>query len=206
MRPRISRDGTAGSFRWRIWLILGLLLTAGAGLLAQAAHLQLYQHDFYTSQGNQRFARVVAITAHRGMITDRNGEPLAISTPVDSVWVNPQELAPASDQIPRLAQALKLDRQELAQRVTSNMDREFLYVARQLPPADAEKVRDLAIPGVYLKREYRRYYPSGEVTSQMLGFTNVDDAGQEGLELAFDQWLAGTDGSKRVIQDGFHRA
>jgi cell division protein FtsI (penicillin-binding protein 3) len=182
-----------------------LLLTAGVGLLAQAAHLQLYRHDFYASEGNERFSRVTTITAHRGMITDRNGEPLAISTPVDSVWVNPQELAPVSEQIPRLAQALKLDRQQLTQRITSNEDREFLYVARQLPPADAEKVRALGIPGVYLKREYRRYYPSGEVTGQALGFTNIDDAGQEGLELAFDHWLAGTDGAKRVIQDAYQR-
>ena len=205
MRARNPRDRTVGSFRWRVWLILGLLLTAGAGLLAQAAHLQLYRHDFYASEGNERFSRVATITAHRGMITDRNGEPLAISTPVDSVWVNPQELAPVPEQIPRLAKALKLDRQELVQRVTSNEDRQFLYVARHLPPIEAEKIRALGITGVYLKREYRRYYPSGEVTGQMLGFTNVDDAGQEGLELAFDHWLAGTDGAKRVIQDGYQR-
>ncbi len=205
MRARTPPDRTAGSFGWRVWLVLGLLLMAGAGLLAQAAHLQLYRHDFYASEGNERFSRVATITAHRGMITDRNGEPLAISTPVDSVWVNPQELAPVPEQIPRLAKALKLNRQELVQRITSNEDRQFLYVARHLPPAEAEKIRDLGITGVYLKREYRRYYPSGEVTGQMLGFTNVDDAGQEGLELAFDHWLAGTDGSKRVIQDGFQR-
>jgi cell division protein FtsI (penicillin-binding protein 3) len=205
MRARNPRDRTAGSFRWRVWLILALLLTAGAGLLAQAAHLQLYRHDFYAAAGNDRFSRVATITAHRGMITDRNGEPLAISTPVDSVWVNPQELAPVPEQIPLLAKALKLDRQELLQRVTSNEDRQFLYVARHLPPAEAEKIRALGITGVYLKREYRRYYPSGEVTGQLLGFTNVDDAGQEGLELAFDHWLAGTDGAKRVIQDGYQR-
>jgi cell division protein FtsI (penicillin-binding protein 3) len=206
MSARNPRDRTAGSFRWRAWLVLGLLGTAGTLLLAQAAYLQLYRHDFFASEGNERFSRVTTIAAHRGMITDRNGEPLAISTPVDSVWVNPKELALASEQIPRLAQTLKLDRQQLAQRITSNEDREFLYVARQLPPAEAAKVRDLAIPGVYLKREYRRYYPSGEVTGQMLGFTNIDDAGQEGLELAFDHWLAGTDGAKRVIQDGYQRA
>jgi cell division protein FtsI (penicillin-binding protein 3) len=205
MRPRNPRDRTAGSFRWRVWLILALLVTAGAGLLAQAAHLQLYRHDFYASEGNERFSRVATITAHRGMITDRNGEPLAISTPVDSVWVNPQELAAVSDQLPRLAQTLQLDPHELAQRIASNEDRQFLYLVRQLPPAEAQKVRNLGIPGVYLKREYRRYYPSGEVTSQVLGFTNVDDAGQEGLELAFDHWLAGTDGAKRVIQDGYQR-
>ena len=103
MKPRNPRDRTAGSFRWRVWLVLGLLVTAGLGLLAQAAHLQLYRHDFYASEGNERFSRVATITAHRGMITDRNGEPLAISTPVDSVWVNPQELAPVSERIPALA-------------------------------------------------------------------------------------------------------
>ncbi len=205
MKSRNPRDRTAGSFRWRAWLILGLLLVAGLGLLGQAAHLQLYQHDFYATEGNERFSRITSVTAHRGMITDRNGEPLAISTPVDSVWVNPQQLSKVPEQIPHLAQSLKLDRQELVQRVTSNEDRQFLYVARHLPPADAQKVRDLGIPGVYLKREYRRYYPSGEVTGQMLGFTDVDDAGQEGVELSFDHWLAGTDGAKRVIQDGFQR-
>ena len=193
------------TYRWRSTVVLGLVVLGAIGLAARAVELQLVDHGFLAKQGDQRSMRVVKIAAHRGAITDRNGEPLAISTPVDSVWVNPQELALASDQIPRLAQALKLERQELAQRVTSNEDRQFLYLVRHLPPAEAQKVRNLGIPGVYLKREYRRYYPSGEVAGQILGFTNVDDAGQEGLELAFDHWLAGTDGAKRVIQDGFQR-
>jgi cell division protein FtsI (penicillin-binding protein 3) len=128
-----------------------------------------------------------------------------VSTPVDSVWTNPRELALAPDQIPRLAAALHLDRQELTQRVTSNLDREFLYLARQLQPSEGEKVRALEIPGVYISREYRRYFPSGEVAGHVLGFTNVDDTGQEGLELAFDHWLAGEDGAKRVIQDRYGR-
>ena len=101
--------------------------------------------------------------------------------------------------------ALKLDRQELARRITSNLDREFLYLARHLQPADAQKIRALDIPGVYLRREYRRYFPAGEVAGHILGFTNIDDAGQEGLELAFDHWLAGEDGAKRVIQDRYGR-
>src|SRR6185437_10047177 len=100
------------------------------------------------------FSRVVSIAAHRGVITDRSGEPLAVSTPVDSVWVNPQQIALASDQIPRLAAALHLDAAGLTRRVTSNLDREFLYVARHLPPAQAERVRALEIPGAYLSREY----------------------------------------------------
>ncbi|HEY6125885.1 MAG TPA: penicillin-binding transpeptidase domain-containing protein, partial [Steroidobacteraceae bacterium] len=142
-------------------------------------------------------------SATRGTITDRYGEPLAVSTPVDSVWVNPKELALASDQLPRLAKALKRDKNELARRVTSNLDREFLYLARHMQPTEAQKIRALEIPGVYLMREYRRYYPAGEVAGHIIGFTSVDDEGQEGLELAFDHWLAGEDGAKRVIQDRY---
>jgi cell division protein FtsI (penicillin-binding protein 3) len=193
------------SFRWRAHLTFGLLSCAAAGLIWRAVNLQLVNHGFLSSQGDARFSRVVTIAAHRGVITDRYGEPLAVSTPVDSVWVNPKELVLATDQIPRLASALHLDAHELAQRVTSNLDREFLYVARHRAPAEAQKVRDLAIPGVYLTREYQRYYPAGEVTGHVLGFTDVDDAGQEGIELAFDHWLAGEDGAKRVIQDRYGR-
>jgi cell division protein FtsI (penicillin-binding protein 3) len=168
-------------------------------------NLQLVDHGFLAKEGDARFSRVLQIVAHRGTITDRYGEPLAVSTPVDSIWVNPAELAPATDQIPRLAKALGLDRQELARRITSNLDREFLYLARHRQPAEAAQIKALGIPGVYTSREYRRYYPAGEVTGHLLGFTNVDDAGQEGLELAFDHWLAGEDGAKRVIQDRYGR-
>ncbi|HXZ59005.1 MAG TPA: penicillin-binding transpeptidase domain-containing protein, partial [Steroidobacteraceae bacterium] len=162
-------------------------------------------HGFLAREGDARFSRVLDIAAHRGTISDRYGEPLAVSTPVDSIWVNPGELALANDQIPRLATALKLDRQELARRVTSNLDREFLYLTRHRQPAEAEQIKQLGVPGVYTSREYRRYYPAGEVTGHLLGFTNVDDAGQEGLELAFDHWLAGEAGAKRVIQDRYGR-
>jgi cell division protein FtsI (penicillin-binding protein 3) len=111
----------------------------------------------------------------------------------------------ASDQLPLLAKALKRDKNELARRLTSNLDREFLYLARHMQPAEAQKIRALEIPGVYLMREYRRYYPAGEVAGHVIGFTSVDDEGQEGLELAFDHWLAGEDGAKRVIQDRYGR-
>ena len=198
-RPRNAR-GEIASFRWRSWLVLGVLGAAAVTLVGRAVFLQVYRHDFLAGQGNERFSRVAAIAAHRGSITDRNSEPLAVSTPVDSVWINPQQLE--TEQLPRLAKALGSDRQELGRRISSNMDREFLYVARHLPPATADQVKALNIPGVYLKREYRRYYPAGEVTGHVVGFTDVDDAGQEGLELAFDHWLAGEDGAKRVIQDG----
>jgi cell division protein FtsI (penicillin-binding protein 3) len=205
MKARSARDPTPRSFRWRARLLLALLALACAALLWRAVNLQLVDHGFLARQGDARFSRVLQIAAHRGTITDRYGEPLAVSTPVDSIWVNPGELAAANEQIPRLAAALALDRQELARRVTSNLEREFLYLARGRQPAEAADIKALGIPGVYTSREYRRYYPAAEVTGHLLGFTNVDDAGQEGLELAFDHWLAGEAGAKRVIQDRYGR-
>jgi cell division protein FtsI (penicillin-binding protein 3) len=205
VKARSTRQAAPLSFRWRASLLLGLLGACAAALTWRAVDLQLVDHGFLARQGDARFTRVLQIAAHRGTITDRYGEPLAVSTPVDSVWVNPSELALATEQIPRLATALKLDRQELARRITSNLDREFVYLARQRQPAQAEEIKALGIAGVYTSREYRRYYPAGEVTGHLLGFTNVYDAGQEGLELAFDHWLAGEDGAKRVIQDRYGR-
>jgi cell division protein FtsI (penicillin-binding protein 3) len=196
-----DNDPQAKSYRWRSSLILGVVLLGAAGLVARAVELQLLDHGFLAKQGDDRSMRVVKIAAHRGAITDRNGEPLAVSTPVDSVWVNPQELNDNIDQLPRLAKALKEDQQWLARRITSNLDREFLYLVRHMPPDQAAHIKALGIPGVYLMREYRRYYPAGEVAGHVLGFTTVDDKGQEGLELDFDQLMNGEDGAKRVIQD-----
>ena len=209
---RTSRSGLSRkpetplpSFKGRA-LVFAVVVLAGAGALVwKAVTLQFVEGEFLRGQGDERFTRVVSVVAHRGSVTDRAGEPLAVSTPVDSVWVNPKEITLASEQIPTLALAIKRDPEELARQVTSNLERRFLYVARHLQPADAAKVRALNIRGVYLTREYRRYYPSGEVTGHVLGFTNVDDAGQEGLELAYDHWLAGENGAKRVIQDRLGR-
>jgi cell division protein FtsI (penicillin-binding protein 3) len=205
VKGRGTRNDAPLSFRWRAYLLLSLLALCALGLVWRAVDLQLVDHGFLAREGDARFTRVLQIAAHRGTITDRYGEPLAVSTPVDSVWVNPSELALATDQLPRLASALKLDRQDLARRITSNLDREFLYLARQRQPAQVEAIKALGIPGVYSSREYRRYYPAGEVSGHLIGFTNIDDAGQEGLELAFDHWLAGEDGAKRVIQDRYGR-
>jgi cell division protein FtsI (penicillin-binding protein 3) len=197
----MRRDDAPQSFRWRTFALLALLACAAVALLWRAVDLQLVDHRFLLKEGDARYSRVAKIVAHRGTITDRYGEPLAVSTPVDSIWANPQELAHAPDQIPVLARALKKDRGALTRLVTSNLDRGFIYLARQLQPAEAQKIKALSIPGVYLSREYRRYYPAGEVAGHVLGFTNIDDAGQEGLELAFDHWLAGENGRKRIIQD-----
>jgi cell division protein FtsI (penicillin-binding protein 3) len=199
--PRADKDSQARSFRWRSAVILTLVVCGAAVLVARAVELQLVEHGFLAKQGDERTMRVVKIAAHRGAITDRYGEPLAISTPVDSIWVNPQDLKDNIDQIPRLAKALGQDQQSLLRRITSNLDREFLYVARHMPPEAAAHVKALGVPGVYLMREYRRFYPSGEVSGHVVGFTSIDDLGQEGLELGFDQLLMGEDGAKRVIQD-----
>jgi cell division protein FtsI (penicillin-binding protein 3) len=202
VKQRASESSTElQSYRWRSAVILGLVVCGAVGLGARAVELQLIDHGFLAKQGDQRSMRVVKIAAHRGAITDRSGEPLAVSTPVDTVWVNPQELNDNIDQLPKLAKALKQDQQLLARRITSNLDREFLYLERHMPPEEAARIRALGIPGVYLLREYRRYYPAGEVAGHILGFTNLDDKGQEGLELGFEQLLNGEDGAKRVIQD-----
>ena len=202
MRQRAGEnDAQARSYRWRSSLVLALVLLGAVGLVARAVELQLLDHGFLASQGDARSMRVAKIAAHRGAITDRNGEPLAVSTPVDSVWVNPQELNDNIDQLPKLAKALKEDQQSLVRRITSNLDREFLYLERHMPPEQAAHIKALGIPGVYLLREYRRYYPAGEVSGHVVGFTTIDDKGQEGLELGFDQLLNGEDGAKRVIQD-----
>ncbi len=195
----------APSFRLRIMFAAGVMALGAVALGWRAFTLQLVESDFLRGQGDERFTRVASVVAHRGSITDRAGEPLAVSTPVDSVWVNPRELTLANEQIPNLARAIGRDPEELTRFITARLDRRFLYVARHLQPSVAAKVRALDIPGVHLTREYRRYYPAGEVTGHVLGFTDVDDAGQEGLELAFDHWLAGENGAKRVIQDNLGR-
>jgi cell division protein FtsI (penicillin-binding protein 3) len=191
----------APSFRTRQWLLFGLLIAGAGGLIGRAVDLQLVAHGFLAKQGDARYSRVATIVAHRGNIVDRNGEPLAISTPVESVWVNPQELSGSIEQLPHLANALSVDRNELTRHISSNMGRDFLYVARGMTPDDAQRVKGLNLQGVYLSPGYRRYYPSGEVAGHVLGFTSIDDVGQEGAELAFDNWLGGEDGAKRVIQD-----
>jgi cell division protein FtsI (penicillin-binding protein 3) len=200
-----ENDAQARSYRWRSAVVLGLVVLGAIGLAARAVELQLLDHGFLAKQGDDRSMRVVKIAAHRGAIMDRNGEPLAISTPVDSIWVNPQELNDNIDQLPKLARALKEDQQTLARRITSNLEREFLYLARHMPPDQAARIKALGIPGVYTLREYQRYYPAGEVAGHVVGFTTIDDRGQEGLELGFDQLLNGADGAKRVIQDSLGR-
>ncbi|MBA8882529.1 peptidoglycan D,D-transpeptidase FtsI family protein [Dokdonella fugitiva] len=187
--------------RTRLYAVLAMLGLASSALVVRAVDLQVVRKDFYQEQGDARYLRDIDIPVSRGTIFDRNGEPLAVSTPVESIWANPKELLEHADRIGELARATGLDEESLRQRLAERSDREFYYVKRHLNPDDAQAVLALGIPGVSSQREFRRYYPSGEVIAHVLGFTNIDDAGQEGLELAFDAWLAGEKGVKRVIRD-----
>ncbi len=189
----------------RLRFVLGVLGLATALLLWRVVDLHVFNRDFLQHQGDARALRVVEVPAHRGMITDRHGEPLAISTPVESVWANPRELAAARDKWKALARVLELDLRGLEQLLAKRQEREFVYLRRHITPELAQKVMALEIPGVALQREYRRYYPAGEVFAHVVGFTNIDDAGQEGIELLHNAWLKGTPGSKRVIKDRLGR-
>jgi len=198
----MSRSQDSGAYPGRrifLFLCMGL---AAVTLVWRAVDLQVLDNGFLQNQGDARHLRVVSLPAHRGMIRDRNGEPLAVSTPVESVWVNPQELGNEQQRIPELTRVLQLDRDHVQHLLASRADKEFVYLRRHVSPALAEQVAALKIPGVYLQREYRRYYPAGEVAAHIVGFTNIDDVGQEGLELAYEEWLRGVAGAKRVIKDG----
>ena len=189
--------------RW--WLLLTLFTLAMSVLLWRAADLQLLNNDFLRNHGDARSVRVVTIPAHRGVITDRNGEPLAMSTPVHSVWATPRKVLEYPGQLASLAELLGISEKELVQSLKDRIGRDFVYLKRHIDPDLANQVNALNLSGVYLQREYRRYYPAGEVTAHIIGFTNVDDNGQEGLELAYDAWLQGVPGAKRVLKDRLGR-
>ncbi len=196
-----TKQKTARRFVGRVSLIIALFGFIACSLVARAVFLQVLDKDFLNRQADTRHLRTETIVAHRGAILDRNGEPLAISTPVDSIWVNPKQFATAIDRIPQLASALDLNPETLMRRVTRSMDKEFLYLKRHVTPQKAMRVLALKLPGINVQREYRRYYPASEVAGHLIGFTNIDDVGQEGLELAANDWLSGESGAKRVLKD-----
>lgn len=189
---------------WRARLLLLLVFFGFLVLAARALYLQGLRNDFLQQKGETRYARVIEISAHRGMVTDRNGEPLALSTPVESVWAAPADANLGTEQRAKLTKLLGIDAAELKRKLAES-DRDFVYLKRQLPPEQAAKVVQLNLPGVFLQREYRRYYPAAEVTAHVVGVTGVDDNGQEGIELAYQDWLSGKVGSRRVIKDRLGR-
>jgi cell division protein FtsI (penicillin-binding protein 3) len=185
---------------WRRRTLLVLVLLGFGVLLGRAVYLQGMHTDFLQQKGDERYSRAMTLSAHRGMITDRFGEPLAISTPVESVWASPPDVTINAGQLKQLAALLELKPGEVNKKLSNN-EREFIYLKRRMPPEQAAQVMQMHVPGIFLQREYRRYYPAGEVTAHMIGFTGVDDNGQEGIELAYQEWLSGKLGSRRVIKD-----
>lgn len=184
---------------WRQRLVLFLLLTGFVVLLGRALYLQGIDNEFLGDKGRARYERMIEIAATRGRITDRHGDPLAVATPVRSIWAIPEDARLSPAQSRELARLLGIEVRELNRKLAA--ERDFVYLKRQLPPVLADQITALRLPGIHQQAEYRRYYPAGEVTAHVLGFTGVDDVGQEGIELAFETQLAGKPGSRRVIKD-----
>ena len=186
--------------KWRARVLLSLLLLVLFLLLARAVYLQGIRNDFLQQEGVARYGRVIDISAHRGKISYRDGEPLAISTEVNSVWASPSDVEVTPKQMGQLAQMIGTNAAELKSKL-SDTSRDFVYLKRQLPPDEASRIMRLGIPGIALRTEYRRYYPSAEVSSHLIGFTDVDDNGREGIEYGWQAHLGGKNGSQRVIKD-----
>jgi len=200
MRPRAHPLLHLDLQRWRMRLTLALLFGGFAALSARAVYLQVWQSEFLTDQGEKRVQRIAPIPAYRGMITDRRGEPLAVSTPVETLWANPREANPSAAQIQSLAHILDKNPDQL-RRLFADKSKGFVYIDRLVEPPKAAQARALNIAGLHSKPAYRRYYPAGEVTAHVLGITNIEDQGQEGLELAYQSWLTGEPGAQRVVKD-----
>jgi len=186
---------------WRRTAASVVFVSLTAVLVLKALEIQILDSDFFERQGDARQLRTLEISAHRGDILDRNGEPFAISTPVSSVWMNPKLVKDDLDSLDAIAGLLSLDAVSLRDKARRYQDREFVYLKRHVSPELADKVMALRVPGIALQDEYRRFYPSGEVAAHIIGFSDIDDNGQEGIELAFDDWLKGVPGKKRVIRD-----
>ena len=184
---------------WRARFVLAVLGLAFGVLAARSVYLQALKTDFLQEKGDARYSRVIDVPATRGRVLDRNGDALAVSTPVKSIWAIPVDVELSREQRRKLAALLGIEPAELGRKLAASRD--FVYLKRQVPPDTALAIATLAIPGVYQHPEYRRYYPGGEVTAHVLGFTGVDDRGQEGVELAHETTLGGKPGSRRVIKD-----
>lgn len=187
--------------RWRFGLTMLTLLGLAVIVSGRIAWLHVVRHDFLAEQGDKRSLRHVPISAHRGTITDRNGEPLAVSTPMTTLWANPLELAGSRERWPELASLLGVSADILIKRIEANKGRSFMYLERGVTPQQGEQVMALKIEGVYQREEFRRYYPAGEVTAHLVGLTDIDEKGREGVELAYNEWLAGVQGKRRVVQN-----
>ena len=201
-RSKRSRVKPVEVYASRRVVVLGLFLVGMMLLAARAVELQVFKHDLLLGEGNARQTRVIEIPAHRGVISDRNGESLAVSTPVDSIWINPKRLDAHSAEVKLMTKMMGLKKAAVTDIAQSRPSKSFAYVKRYLPPEKAKRIMALKIKGVGVEREYRRYYPMGEAFGHVLGFTNFHDIGQEGIELAYEDWLRGVPGAKRVKREG----
>ncbi|MDX1456972.1 MAG: penicillin-binding transpeptidase domain-containing protein [Marinobacter sp.] len=191
----------AGLKAWRFGSVVGVFLVVVSVLAWRLVDLHVVDQEFLRRQGDVRTIRVETVDAHRGMITDRHGEPLAVSTPVQTIWANPSEMDSEDPRLTNAARLLGISEAELRSRVRRYGERRFIYVQRKVQPSLAREVMALRIPGLYSRREYQRFYPAGEVTAHVVGFTNIDGRGQEGIELSYNDWLRGEPGAKRVLKD-----
>ncbi len=196
---RAAAGGQPG--KWRLRLVQTMLVVSSLYLGYHIIDLQLLNRHFLQNEGDKRAVRYESVTAHRGVIFDRNGEPLAVSAPVVTIWADPTELIEAQAQWPALAKVLDVPLSWLSQRVEGTKSREFIYLKRQLTPDQGGRVMALKVPGVHATDEQRRYYPAAEVTAHLVGFTNIDESGQEGIELAYNSWLSGEPGERRLLKD-----
>ena len=209
--PKVRRQEEQANFiSWRFALLCGCILLALAFLLGRVAWLQVISPDMLVRQGDMRSLRVQEVSTARGMITDRSGRPLAVSVPVKAIWADPKELHDAGGvtldtRWKALADALNMPLDQLATRINTNPRMRFIYLARQVNPDMADYIKKLKLPGIHLREESRRYYPSGEVTAHLIGFTNVDSQGIEGVEKSFDKWLTGQPGERIVRKDRYGR-
>ncbi len=186
---------------WRFYFVILILLLATLCLFWRMVDLNILQRGFLLQQSDARILRIVSISAYRGMITDRFHQPLAISAGVDSIWINPKLFAPTLLQLSKLSAIIKIPLSKIQNKTIRTTKKEFIYLKRGLSPSEAQAVKILDIPGLFFQHDYHRFYPQSEVMAHVIGFTNIDDEGQEGLELAYDTWLRGIPGKKKVVKD-----
>jgi len=201
MPEKNSENNNMTNMVWRFWFLLVFLLLSALALIYRAVDLHVFEQAFLADQGDARTIRFELLDAHRGVITDRHGEPLAVSAPVETVYANPRQVDLSSAQLISLASKLNLEPGWLKRKIERNRGKGFIYLKRKMAPHEVQKVLALNLDGIYSRREYKRYYPAGEVASHVVGFTDIDERGQEGIELSYDDWLSGEVGKKRVLKD-----
>ncbi len=209
-RVKSEKDLDPILIKWRFNVVIAFVFLAFAALVGRVAYIQIIEPDNLIRQGDLRSVRVKAIPSARGIISDRNGEPLAVSVPVEAVWADPKTIFDKNGmaQIDRwyaLADVLGLQRQSMIDKISSNKSRRFIYLQRQVSPAMAKYIRELKLVGVGLKAESRRYYPAGEVSAHLIGVTGIDGHGLEGVERSYDKWLTGEAGKRTIRKDRYGR-